>query len=235
MRATEPSARASERRHGRRKAVGTTANVVAAAPNPSCRSPGSGLLAGRRPSAFSEDQLKKMIVEMTSANKRNWSHETIAATTAGGRGSVHQVMASLARGPLTAEERDSLMIPDLGDEDGPITPDWWSLEQANVLHKLREAKARVYAEGSQPKLRTALNHWLRYTGRIARVSFLRPPVVGWRRPRGLHDRELAEARIRCELSDERLQCRDISCLVVPWWLPAETASPAGGRRCREGG
>ena len=44
------------------------------------------------------------------------------------------------------------------------------------LIKIREAKTRVYAEGSKPKIKTALNHWLRYTATVARVSFSRPRV-----------------------------------------------------------
>ena len=41
---------------------------------------------------------------------------------------------------------------------------------------LREAKKRVYLEGSLPKLRTALNHWRHYTAAVARVSFIRPRI-----------------------------------------------------------
>ena len=51
-----------------------------------------------------------------------------------------------------------------------------NLEDSNVLPKIREAKARVYAEGSQPKLRTSLNHWMKYVATVAHVSFLRPRV-----------------------------------------------------------
>ena len=42
-----------------------------------------------------DEQLKRMIVEMAEVNKRSWSGETIAAATSGPRGSVQQVMASL--------------------------------------------------------------------------------------------------------------------------------------------
>ena len=34
----------------------------------------------------------------------------------------------------------------------------------------------MYAEGSKPKIKTTLSHWLRYTATVARASFLRPRV-----------------------------------------------------------
>ena len=55
-------------------------------------------------------------------------------------------------------------------------PDWRNLEETGVLPKLRKAKAAICAPGSLPKLRTALNHWLRFTATKARVGFLRPRV-----------------------------------------------------------
>lgn len=129
-----------------------------------------------RKGAFDEEQLKRMIVEMSSVNKSKWSHDTIEAATSGQRGSVQHVMASLARGPLSGDDLVAFKILDFGDADDPITPDWQNLEDSNVLPKIREAKARVYAEGSQPKLRTSLNHWMKYVATVAHVSFLRPRV-----------------------------------------------------------
>ena len=41
---------------------------------------------------------------------------------------------------------------------------------------MREAKSRIYAEGSQGKIRTALNRWMHFTATKARVSFIRPRV-----------------------------------------------------------
>ena len=123
-----------------------------------------------------DEQLKRMIVEMAEVNKRSWSGETIAAATSAPRGSVQQVMASLSRGELSESERAEFNILEFGDEDDPINPSWHSLQQAGVLDEIRKAKTRVYAEGSKPKIKTTLNHWLRYTATVARVSFLRPRV-----------------------------------------------------------
>ena len=123
-----------------------------------------------------DEQLKRMIVEMAEVNKKNWSGETIAAATGGPRGSVQQVMASLSRGELSESERAEFNILKFSDEDDPINPSWHSLQQAGVLDEIRKAKTRVYAEGSKPKIKTTLNHWLRYTATVARVSFLRPRV-----------------------------------------------------------
>ena len=117
-----------------------------------------------------------MIVEMAEVNKKSWSGETIAAATGGPRGSVQQVMASLSQGELSESERAEFNTLKFGDEDDPINPSWHSLQQAGVLDEIREAKTRVYAEGSKPKIKTTLNHWLRYTVTVARVSFLRPRV-----------------------------------------------------------
>ena len=123
-----------------------------------------------------DEQLKRMIVEMAEVNKKSWSGDTIAAATCGPRGSVQQVMASLSRGELSESERTEFSILKFGDEDDPINPSWHSLQQAGVLDEICEAKMRVYAEGSKPKIKTTLSHWLRYTATVARVSFLRPIV-----------------------------------------------------------
>ena len=69
-----------------------------------------------------DEQLKRMIVEMAEVNKRSWSGETIAAATSGPRGSVQQVMASLSRGELSESERAEFNILEFGDEDDPINP-----------------------------------------------------------------------------------------------------------------
>ena len=132
-------------------------------------------LGAKQPS-FSEGQLKRMIVEMTAVNRRKWSHETVASVTGGPRGSVTSVLTSLARGPLSESESDAFKDIDFGDVEDPLVPDWQRLEEAGVLPALREAKAAIYAPGSLPKLRTALNHWLKFTATKARVGFLRPRV-----------------------------------------------------------
>ena len=133
-------------------------------------------LGAKQPS-FSEGQLNRMIVEMTAVNRRKWSHETVASVTGGPRGSVTSVLTSLARGPLSEAESDAFKDIDFGDDvEDPLIPDWQSLEEAGVLPALREAKAAIYAPGSLPKLRTALNHWLKYTATKTRVGFLRPRV-----------------------------------------------------------
>ena len=131
---------------------------------------------GAKLPSFSEAQLKRMIVEMTAVNKRKWSHETVTSVTGGPRGSVTSVLTSLARGSLSEGESDAFKDIDFGDVEDPLVPDWQSLEEAGVLPALREAKAAIYAPGSLPKLRTALNHWLKYTATKARVGFLRPRV-----------------------------------------------------------
>ena len=38
------------------------------------------------------EQVKRMIVEMTSVNRQKWSHEAIRAAVGGPRGSVHHVI-----------------------------------------------------------------------------------------------------------------------------------------------
>ena len=100
------------------------------------------------------EQVKRMIVEMTSVNRQKWSHEAIRAAVGGPRGSVHHVMASLASGPLSASE--SYAFCEIDFENDPLQPDWQNLEREGILPTLREAKSRIYAEGSQGKIRTAL-------------------------------------------------------------------------------
>ena len=131
---------------------------------------------GAGKASVSDEQLKRMIVEMTTLNRKRWSHETVAAVTGGPRGTVQAVMASLARGPLVAHTQHEFNTIDFGQDDDPLVPDWRNLEETGVLPKLREAKAAIYAPGSLPKLRTALNHWLRFTATKARVGFLRPRI-----------------------------------------------------------
>ena len=120
------------------------------------------------------EQVKRMIVEMTSVNRQKWSHEAIRAAVGGPRGSVHHVMASLASGPLSASE--SYAFCEIDFENDPLRPDWQNLEKEGILPTLREAKSRIYAEGSQGKIRTALNRWMHFTATKARVSFIRPRV-----------------------------------------------------------
>ena len=131
---------------------------------------------GAGEASVSDKQLRQMIVEMTTLNKRKWSHETVSAVTGGPRGTVQSVMASLSRGPLEGETQHQFNAIDFGDGDDPLVPDWRHLEETGVLPKLREAKAAIYAPGSLPKLRTAINHWLRFTATKARVGFLRPRI-----------------------------------------------------------
>ena len=131
---------------------------------------------GAGKASVSDEQLKRMIVEMTTLNRKRWSHETVAAVTGGPRGTVQAVMASLSRGPLVAHTQHDFNAIDFGEAGDPLVPDWRNLEDTGVLPKLREAKAAIYAPGSLPKLRTALNHWLRFTATKARVGFLRPRI-----------------------------------------------------------
>ena len=120
------------------------------------------------------EQVKRMIVEMTSVNRQKWSHEAIRTAVSGPRGSVHHVMASLASGPLSVSE--SYAFCEIDFENDPLQPDWQNLEKEGILPTLREAKSRIYAEGSQGKIRTALNRWMHFTATKARVSFIRPRV-----------------------------------------------------------
>ena len=62
-------------------------------PSPRTDMPVSRQWVSDRKGAFDEEQLKRMIVEMTSVNKSRWSSDTIEAATSGQRGSVQQVMA----------------------------------------------------------------------------------------------------------------------------------------------
>ena len=68
------------------------------------------------------------------------------------------MMASLASGPLSASE--SYAFCDIDFENGPLQPDWQNLEKEGIFSTLREAKSRIYAEGSQGKIRTSLNRWM---------------------------------------------------------------------------
>ena len=116
-----------------------------------------------------------MIVAMTSTNRQKWSHESMRAAVGGPEGNVHHAMASLSSGPLSdAETYDFCSSIDF--EKGPLQPDWQNLEKEGVLPTLREAKSRIYAEGSLGKNRTALNRWMHFTATKARISFIRPRV-----------------------------------------------------------
>ena len=157
----------------KRAAIGQRHDTPSSAP---VSMPASREWVAARTGTVSEGQLRRMIVEMTSLNKQHWSRATLADATNGPHGTAQHVMASLAAGPLALGEQDPFPILDFGDTDDPVVPDWQNLESAGILPHLREAKSRIYAEGSQPKIRTALNHWLRYTATKAHVSFLRPRV-----------------------------------------------------------
>ena len=92
-------------------------------------------------------QLKRMVVQMKSLNRQKWSHEPIRAAVGGPRGHVHHVMASLvASGPLSASETHAFCEIDF--ENDPLQPDWQNLEKEGILLTFREAKSRIYAEGS---------------------------------------------------------------------------------------
>ena len=97
---------------------------------------------GTGKASVSDEQLKRMIVEMTTLNKKRWSHETVAAVTGGPRGTVQAVMASLSRGPLEAHTQHEFNAIDFGEGVDPLVPDWRNLEEVGVLPKLREANRR---------------------------------------------------------------------------------------------
>ena len=120
------------------------------------------------------DQVRRMIVEMTTLNFDNWSKETTHAATMGQQGSVQQVLASLSQGPLS--EAESYNFSDIDFEKDALTPDWKQLEADGTLPTLREAKRRIYAEGSAGKIRTALNKVREFLVSQARVSFIRPRI-----------------------------------------------------------
>ena len=84
------------------------------------------------------------------------------------------MMASLSSGPLF--DAETYAFCDIDFEKDPLQPDWQNLEKEGVLPTLQEAKSRIYAEGSQGKIRTALNRWMHFTATKARVSFIRPRV-----------------------------------------------------------
>ena len=79
---------------------------------------------GAGKASVSDEQLKRMIIEMTTLNKKRWSHETVAAVTGGPRGTVQAVMASLSRGPLEAHTQHEFNAIDFGEADDPLVPDW---------------------------------------------------------------------------------------------------------------
>ena len=120
------------------------------------------------------EQVKRMIVEVTSAARQKWSHESIRAGVGGPRGNVHHVMASLSSGPPSASETYAFCEIDF--ENDPLLPDWQTLEKEGILPALREAKSRIYAEGSQGKIRTSPNRWTHFTATKARVRIIRPRV-----------------------------------------------------------
>ena len=111
---------------------------------------------------------------MTSANRQKWSHESIRAAVGGPRGNVHNVMASLASGPLSASGTHAFCEIDFENE--PLQPDWQNLEKGGVLPALREAKSRIYAVGSKGKIRTSLIWWMHFTATKAQGN-----------PRGPHN------------------------------------------------
>ena len=115
-----------------------------------------------------------MIVEMPSVNRQKWSHESIRAAVGGPRGNVRHAMASLASGPLSASE--TYAVCEIDFENDPLQPDWQNLEKEGTLPALREAKSRIYAEGSQGEIRASLRRWMHFTATKARVCFIRPRV-----------------------------------------------------------
>ena len=118
------------------------------------------------------EQVKRMIVEMISASRQKWSHESIRAAVGGPRGNVHHAMASLASGPLSASGTYAFCETDF--ENDPLPPAWQNLEKEGILPALREATSRIYAEGSRGEIRTSLNRWMHFTATKARVCFIRP-------------------------------------------------------------
>ena len=87
---------------------------------------------------------------------------------------MHHVVASLASGPLSASE--SYAFCEIDFEMDPLQPAWQNLEKEGIMPTLREAKSRIYAEGSQEKIRTSLNRWMQFTATKTRVCFIRPRV-----------------------------------------------------------
>ena len=83
-------------------------------------------------------------------------------------------MASLSSGPLF--DAETYAFCDIDFEKDPLQPDWQNLEKEEILPTLREAKSRIYAEGSHGKIRTAPSWWVHFTATKARVSFIRPRV-----------------------------------------------------------
>ena len=83
-------------------------------------------------------------------------------------------MASLASGPLSASE--TYAVCEIDFENDPLQPDWQNLEKEGTLPALREAKSRIYAEGSQGEIRASLRRWMHFTATKARVCFIRPRV-----------------------------------------------------------
>ena len=81
---------------------------------------------------------------------------------------------ALSQGPLS--DAEAFDFSSLDFENDVLNPDWKLMETEGILPTLREAKSRFYADGSAPKIRTALNRWRRYVKTKARVSFIRPRI-----------------------------------------------------------
>jgi len=89
--------------NGIKRAADGEVKPAAAAPAPSTMPVISNWVTQQQEKVVPE-QVKRMVVEMTSANRQKWSHEAIRTAVGGPRGSAHHVMASLASGPLPAQQ-----------------------------------------------------------------------------------------------------------------------------------
>ena len=88
-----------------------------------------------------EEQLKRMIVEMTCYNRQQWSRETVASVTGGPRGSVQLVLASLSRGPLSGAESRAFVDIDLSGADDPFGPRLAKLREDGRVTKTQRSQS----------------------------------------------------------------------------------------------
>ena len=160
------SGRDAERRPGRR---GRGQTAASSSYDP--RLPAASAWVERRAVRIDDEEFGEMANEILELNEVEW-------TGAAGRFKrVNEPAGSIDRlSGLRFGNSDSVprgLRPQTG---GPLDPNWDRLESLGVMGNWCEAQKAAYAEGSQGKLRSALNRWVQFCAEIAQISFLRPRV-----------------------------------------------------------
>ena len=160
------SGRAAERGPGRR---GRGPSAASSSFDP--RLPAASAWVERGAARIDDEEFDEMVNEILELNEVEW-------TGAAGRFKrVNEPAGSIDRlSGLRFDNSDSVprgLRPQTG---GPLDPNWDRLESLGVMGNWREAQKAAYAEGSQGKLRSALNRWVQFCAEIAQISFIRPRV-----------------------------------------------------------